>query len=231
MARSTFEVKSTETIKVTPINRRRRGGEDTAERILDEAEALFAERGFAGTTLRHVAEAVGVRNPSLYNHFSSKEALYNAVLERGIQPVLDVLAEFIEERKGGTETSSNEILERVVRLLAERPYLPRLVQHETLMGGQRLTPMLRDWIATMFAKAYEVMESTPVSERWRADQVSNFVLAMYHIILGYFTIAPLYAELGGEDLLSNEALDRQIEFMQQMIDSLLFDDKAQAILA
>ena len=63
--------------------RPRRRGEATAERILDEAEALFAERGFAGATLRDVATRVGIRNPSLYNHFPSKECLYVAVLERG----------------------------------------------------------------------------------------------------------------------------------------------------
>ena len=69
-----------------PVSRPRRKGEETAARILDAAEALFAERGYAGTTLRDVAAAVGIRNPSLYNHFPNKESLYAAVLERGIGP-------------------------------------------------------------------------------------------------------------------------------------------------
>jgi len=65
----------------SPLRRPRRKGEITAERILDAAEALFAEHGYAGTTLRDVAERVGIRIPSLYNHFESKDALYAAVLE------------------------------------------------------------------------------------------------------------------------------------------------------
>src|SRR5690606_15695429 len=72
-----------------PASAPRRRGEITAARILDAAEALFAERGYAGTTLRDVADAVGLRIPSLYNHFPSKDALYAAVLERGFGPVLD----------------------------------------------------------------------------------------------------------------------------------------------
>ena len=72
---------------------RRKKGEVTRERILDAAEALFAERGFEGASLREVAARVGLRNPSLYNHFDSKESLYAAVLERDIGPVLRLLAE------------------------------------------------------------------------------------------------------------------------------------------
>ena len=55
---------------LTPASERRAPtarGERTRERILDAAEEIFAERGFAGATLRDVAAAVGVRNPSLYN--------------------------------------------------------------------------------------------------------------------------------------------------------------------
>ena len=57
----------------------------TAERILDAAESLFAEKGYSATSLGDVADRVGIRSPSLYNHFRNKEALYEAVLERLLQ--------------------------------------------------------------------------------------------------------------------------------------------------
>ena len=58
----------------------RRRGPATAERILAAGEALFAERGYHGTTLRDVAGRVGLRIPSLYNHFPSKDALVTALV-------------------------------------------------------------------------------------------------------------------------------------------------------
>lgn len=47
--------------------------------ILSEARTVFARKGYAEASLREIAEAVGIKTPSLYAHFPSKEALYEAV--------------------------------------------------------------------------------------------------------------------------------------------------------
>ncbi len=204
-----------------PIRARHtRKGEQTAERILDAAEQLFAERGYDGTTLRDVATRVGLRNPSLYNHFPNKESLYAAVLERGLGPVLAALSEFVAAGDD-LHRDSGQVVERMMKLLSQRPNLPRLVLHETLSGGQRLTPMLRDWIAPTFAKAHQMAESGPAAKRWGPEQIPLLVLAMYHIVVGYFTIAPLYKELNGEDLMTEEALARQTRFLTEVVATLL----------
>lgn len=49
--------------------------------ILDAAVRLFSERGFRGTTTRALADAVGVTEPVLYEHFKSKHELYAAIIE------------------------------------------------------------------------------------------------------------------------------------------------------
>ncbi len=199
----------------------RRKGERTAERILDAAEQSFAERGFEGTTLRDVASRVGLRTPSLYNHFAGKESLYAAVLERGIGPVLEALT--------GDEATrdSEQVIRTVMALLEQRPSLPRLILHETLSGGQRLTPMLRDWIAPTFARSYEIAEASVAPGRWQPEQIPLLVLAVYHMVVGYFTIAPLYRELNGEDLMSREALARQTRFLTEVV-AALFQGRAAA---
>ena len=197
------------------VARPRRKGEITRERILDAAEELFAERGYDGTTLRDVASCVGLRNPSLYNHFDSKESLYAAVLERDIGPVLRLLAEFVEQGRDAS-AAAEEIIQVVMRILAERPALPRLVQHETLSGGQRLTPMLRDFIVPIFAHGHDMAETTAIAAGWEKDDVPMLVLAMYHIVLGFFTMAPLYKDLNGKDLLSEQAVARQTRFLIEL---------------
>jgi AcrR family transcriptional regulator len=53
----------------------------TAERILSAALELFAARGFAATSVRQIAAAVGVTDAALYSHFASKQAIFDRLLE------------------------------------------------------------------------------------------------------------------------------------------------------
>lgn len=65
----------------------RRNGENTRRRILEAAEILFAEQGLRGTSLRAVARAAGVRQPSLHYHFRDKREVFLAALELRVIPL------------------------------------------------------------------------------------------------------------------------------------------------
>ena len=55
--------------------------EDTKQKILDEALRLFSERGYDAVSVGEIARAVGVKAPSLYNHFPGKQAIFEAIVE------------------------------------------------------------------------------------------------------------------------------------------------------
>lgn len=56
------------------------GSGTTRQRLLDCALELFAAHGFAGTSMRMLARGAGIRESSIYNHFSGKDELYKAVI-------------------------------------------------------------------------------------------------------------------------------------------------------
>lgn len=74
----------------------------TKERILDAAEALFGESGFAATSLRALTGRAGVNLAAVHYHFGSKEALLAAVLERRVEPInRERLRRLAELEQGG----------------------------------------------------------------------------------------------------------------------------------
>jgi len=60
----------------------------TRRRILDVSWSLARERGLAGLALRDVADSVGMRTPSLYVYFDSKNAVYDAMFADGYRALL-----------------------------------------------------------------------------------------------------------------------------------------------
>lgn len=66
---------------------------DTKQLILDEALRLFSTQGLKATTVKEIAEGVGIKDASLYNYFSGKQEIFNAVLEKERKYAYAVLAE------------------------------------------------------------------------------------------------------------------------------------------
>ena len=55
--------------------------EDTKQRILEKSLELFSTKGYDSVSVGEIAKAVGIKAPSLYNHFPSKQAIFDAILE------------------------------------------------------------------------------------------------------------------------------------------------------
>ena len=53
----------------------------TTEKIADEALTLFSQKGYKGTSVKNIADAVGIKDASLYKHFKSKQAILDTIVE------------------------------------------------------------------------------------------------------------------------------------------------------
>ena len=54
--------------------------EDTKQRILEKSLELFSAKGYDAVSVGEIAKAVGIKAPSLYNHFPSKQAVFDAIV-------------------------------------------------------------------------------------------------------------------------------------------------------
>ena len=115
----------------------------TRERILVEASRLFATRGFLGTSTRDIATAVGIQQPSMYSHFSSKHAIAEELLRRDLGSGMDAMKRIAGEG-GGPAVELYRYLTWEVRHDLESPfdlrslYFGEILQLPELTEGRRL---------------------------------------------------------------------------------------------
>jgi len=69
------------------MNHKRKRGIETARSILDASAELFAQRGFSGVSVREIASLAGIRESSIYNHFSSKAEILESLYQEFIREV------------------------------------------------------------------------------------------------------------------------------------------------
>jgi AcrR family transcriptional regulator len=79
------------TSEPVPLDRRQRRRQETIEEVLDIAVEIMSEQGVAGLSVGEIARRMGIRPPSLYVYFDSKNALYDALFARGAREILDVV--------------------------------------------------------------------------------------------------------------------------------------------
>jgi AcrR family transcriptional regulator len=194
-----------------------RGG--TAGRILDAAEHVFAEKGFAGAAIRDIAARVELNPASLYNHFPGKQELYEAVLDRGLQPISELLQGIADETV--PESWDFKALDAVVDHLAVRPALARILQYEALAGGENITRLAGRWLGPIYEQGVGALKRNPGSGDWDPAELPLLIEAFHNMILGYFATAPLRESILGEDPYGREALERQKQFLRNVAARLL----------
>src|SRR3954464_11564573 len=83
--------------EIPVLDRRQRRRLETIEEVLDVAAELMREQGVAGLSIGEVARRMGIRPPSLYVYFDSKNALYAPLFERGATLIADTMQAFGEK--------------------------------------------------------------------------------------------------------------------------------------
>jgi AcrR family transcriptional regulator len=76
---------------------KKREGLSTREEILEVAANLFTQHGYTNTTTRQIAEVVGIKQASLYYHFTDKSSILNALLSGTVEPSVR-FAEWLESQ-------------------------------------------------------------------------------------------------------------------------------------
>ena len=189
---------------------------DTKDKILDTAERLIGEQGYAATSLRQIIAEAGVNLAAVHYHFGSKEELLDAVVVRKVTPVNQARLAWLDRAEAEAGSGPLEV-ERVlesffiptvetasrnpgfVRLMGQmlaEGMMPRIVEKHFQASGLRFVAALR-----------RAVPDLPQEELlWR---VHFMVGAMSHTMCR----APIFPQMAGDPADMEPRLRRLVTFL------------------
>lgn len=186
---------------------------NTATRILLAAEQLFAERGFAETTMRQITAAADVNLAAVNYHYGSKHGLIEAVATRFLDPLCSRLEHLVAERSSADSGSIGveELIEILMRALLEaredREHSLSLFMHLLDLAYAPDQDGLRDFLVTHYGGRIEPMIT--LVRKDAAPMESDEFFWRLHFLLGalIFTLS----NYGTLNLLNSRNSDGRVD--------------------
>jgi TetR/AcrR family transcriptional regulator len=122
-----------------------RTAEETRERIIDAAQAIFARDGFVGAKMQEIADRVGIQRPSLFYHFKNKEALFVAAHEQVFARIEPVFRESLAPN-GDPFVQLDRVSRAVLAVMAEEPDVARMVARTSVDRHPAAVKIVRTYL-------------------------------------------------------------------------------------
>jgi TetR/AcrR family transcriptional regulator len=192
----------------TAVRATRPSADATRERILASALDLFSELSFEGATTREIAARAEVTQPLLNYHFSSKDELWRAAVDRLFEELNGVLGKRREGLRGVDEvTVARLVVREFICFSAAHPQLHRVITQECKADGPRMDWLVDRHIRPLYESTIEMFSRLVMQ-----GHVPDILPAhLYYILTGagptMFVLAPECRRLAGIDPLAPEVVE------------------------
>ena len=116
----------------------------TKQKILTEAEKLFAVKGFEGTGIEEIAQNVGIRKSVIYYHFKNKEQILQTMLDGFVARGVAFKKSFFERYAGNFMERLDVIMEEMIEFMEENRRIVTILLMESIKNPRQV-PLLELW--------------------------------------------------------------------------------------
>ncbi len=128
--------------------------------IVEAAVSLFSEKGFRGATTRELANAVGVSEPVLYQHFKKKSDLYSAIIEAICRKDEEARDDLLDQARAASDDRAffSRLGELILSWYQEEPQAVRLLLYSALEGHELKDRFFETKVAFLYQELNDYIE-------------------------------------------------------------------------
>jgi len=171
----------------------------SSDEILLAALRSFADRGYAGTSVRELNQALRVSHNLINRRFGSKERLWRAAVDRWFGELVDALPSPNPDRTDDPLDRLREFVVTFIEVNARRPELARLMNVEASLGGPRLDYIFERFIAPVLLPAAALARKLEAEGKMRPVPAGTLFFLIAHGATAPAAHRPLAALVGIAD--------------------------------
>ncbi len=191
--------------------------EGAAERILEAADGLLAEVGYAGASVSAVAKRAGVNKALVFYYYSSKAELFERVVQRYYAAHLAALSSALDTTME-LGPRMHQMVDAYLDFIASNRRYPRLIQ-QLVAGSAEHHPLIQKNLAPLFEWTRDAL--LDVAPETGALAARQLFVTFSGMVINYFTYAPVLAPLWGDDPMSDDGIAERREHLHVMVDLIL----------
>jgi AcrR family transcriptional regulator len=183
-------------------------GEVTRLAVEDAAISLFLEQGYHATSMRQIAERAGLALGGIYNHFSSKDEIFEAIIVDQ-HPYKKILPLIVEAQENGTEEFFSNAFRIIIRELGKEPEFINLMFIELVeFRGKHGKIMLRE----IGPKVLPVFEKVIKARKdLRVTNPAVLMRSFFGMIISYFVTEMVIADSVISKLMPKNSTDAYVD--------------------
>jgi TetR/AcrR family transcriptional regulator len=195
---------------------------DAKHRIFEEAIRLFGEKGYEGTSIQSISEAVGIKKPSLLYHFSSKEELREAVILKLIAIWVEELPRILTNAKSGHDRFSSTMTS-VVEFFLEDRNRACLAMREMMDRPEELQAIVRDRLSPWIKMLVDYIRMGQSSGIIKPDvNPQSYLTQVMMMVIGTVAVGGVAGQMLGA---KNETIEPMINELVRIAREALFVNK------
>ena len=211
----------TETGKTKGI-RKRPYGEETRTKILEAAEKIFAERGFASTSTREIGRLAGMDKYAIYYHVKNKESLYRAVIERSFSKITGFIDGVFPQEVVSLK-EMERVFEKILEYMAQNSAIMKIMQRESLdCTNAGIAETFQKYFKPLYRKGIRFSQAGKKGGVFKEEMhARQFIISLYTLIMSYYNDGAMISLLLGEDVLSKRMIrERKSQLAKFVMDNL-----------